>query len=589
MWEASPRWTLVSLVTTLLQAGLPVVTLYLMKLAVDAVTAGVQGNEAVAFGTVVLYFALLAGTALLSALVGAVAKHAREAQGHLVTDRVLEVIHEKSVAADYGFYEDPRYHDTLHRAQREAPHRPPQVLNSLLQVTRSGLTVLGVLGLLASAHWGVVPLLLAGVAPVLWVRLRHADRQYRWELRRSSTERRSNYLSWILTNTRPAKEVRIFGLGPLLVDWFRDLRSLLREEKIELSREEATEEVAAQLVVTAAAFGAFLIIAYQTYEGAITVGSLVMYLGAVQKGKSMMSSLFQGLGSLYESNLFLSLLDDFLEVEPTITPPGDPEPVPTALSEGIVFRDVSFRYPGSSRPLLEDVSLEIRPGEAVALVGANGAGKSTIVKLLCRLYDPDAGRITLDGVDIRRFDPEEYRRLLSVVFQDFGRYHLPARENIGFGDVRRDSEGDWIRDAAETANVAEALEELRDGYDTVLGRLFEDGEELSIGEWQKVALARMFAGDAEIMVVDEPSSSLDASAEAELFDTIRRLVTDRSALLISHRFSTVRMADRIYVMDGGRIVESGSHEELLERDGKYARLFRLQAAPYREGEPTTIP
>lgn len=589
VWQASPRWTVVSLAVTLLQAGLPILSLYLMKLAVDALAAGARGTGDVSFETVVIYFALLAGTALLGAAAGAVAKHAREAQGYLVTDRVLEIIHEKSVAADYAYYEDPRYHDTLHRAQREAPHRPPQVLNSLLQVTRSGLTVLGALGLLATAHWGVVLLLVVGVAPVLWVRLRHADRRYRWEKRRSSTERRANYLSWLLTNPNPAKEVRIFGLGRRLVDRFRDLRTLLREEKTDLSREEGTEEVGAQIVVTAAAFAAFVIIAFQTYQGAITVGSLVMYLGAVQKGRSMMTSLFQGLGSLYESNLFLSLLDDFLDVEPSIVAPDDPEPVPSSLSEGLAFEDVTFRYPGSSRPMLEDVNLEIRPGEAVALVGPNGAGKSTVVKLLCRLYDPQEGRVTLDGVDIRRFDPGEYRRVLSVVFQDFGRYHLSARDNIAFGDIRRDPGGDWVREAAKTANVAPAIEELRDGYETVLGRLFEDGEELSIGEWQKVALARMFAGDGELMVVDEPSSALDAAAEAELFDTIRRLVTDRSALLISHRFSTVRMADRIYVLDDGRVVESGSHEQLMEADGKYARLFRLQAAPYREDETPSPP
>ncbi len=556
-----------------------------MKLAVDAVTAGVTGSGEAGFGVVVLYLALLAGAALLSAGVGVAARHVGEAQSQLVTDHVLELIHQKSVQVDYGYYEDPRYHDTLHRAQQEAPYRPPQVLSSLLQVGRSGLTVIGVFGLLATAHWGVVALLIAGVAPILWVRLRHARREYRWEIRRSATERRANYLSWLLTNETLAKEVRILELGPRLMDRFRELRALLRGEKIELSRERTREELAAQAVVTLAALGAFLIIASRTYEGTITVGSLVMYLGAVQKGKGTMGSLFDGLGTLYENNLFLSLLDDFLEVEAEVRAPDDPEPVPRPVREGVALEEVTFRYPGSSRPLLEDVSLRIRPGEAVALVGPNGAGKSTIVKLLCRLYDPVEGRITLDGFDIRRFRPEEYRRALAVVFQDFGRYHFTARENIRIGDVRREPGGDWVEEAARTAGADGFLRELREGYETVLGRLFEDGEELSIGEWQKVALARMFASDADLLVVDEPTSALDADAEAELFGTLQRLLTDRAALLISHRFSTVRMADRIYVLDDGRIVEQGTHRELLRREGLYARMFHLQAAPYLGEEP----
>lgn len=583
VWEASPGWTVASSALTLLQAVLPLATLYFLKLAVDAVAAGAGGGSGeAAWGTVLLYLALLAGSALLASAAGTAAGHASQAQSQLVTDHVLELIHQKSVAVNYGYYEDPRYHDTLHRAQREAPYRPPQVLSSLQQVARSGLTLLGVFGLLATAHWGVVPLLAAGVVPILWVRLRHADRSYRWQVRRSSTERRANYLSWMLTNPTPAKEVRSFGLGDHLVDWFRDLRALLRREKIQLSRDRATEELAAQVAVTAAAFGAFLLIASRTYAGAVTVGSLVMYLGAVQKGKSTMEGFFSGIGTLYENNLFLSLLDDFLDVEPRIVAPDDPKPVPSPVQEGIVMESVDFRYPGSSRPLLENVSLRIRPGEVAALVGMNGAGKSTLVKLLCRLYDPQGGRITLDGVDIREFRPEEYRRAVSVVFQDFGRYHFSARENVRLGNIRREPGGGWIREAARTAGADEVIRELREGYETVLGRLFEDGEELSFGEWQKVALARVFASDADVLVVDEPTSALDAAAEAELFGTLKRLVTDRAALIISHRFSTVRMADCIYVLDGGRIVERGNHQELLERDGNYARLFRLQAASYRE-------
>lgn len=579
VWESSPRWTVLSLGLVLVQAVLPLVTLYLTKLVVDAVAAGVGGEAP--FRSVLLYIGLAALAGLLSAAAGSAATLIGEAQGHLVTDHILEVIHEKSVAADLGYYEDPQYHDTLHRAQQQAPYRPAKVLNGLLQLARTGLTVVGIVILLATVHWLLAALLFVAVVPALLVRLRHADRTYRWQLHRASTERQASYFSWILVNPILAKEVRTFGLGRPLIDTFRDLRATLRGEKIELSRRRVTGELGAQALGAAAVFASFGIIAFQTLQGTLTLGDLVMYFGAVQKGQSLLGGLFGALGGLYEDNLFLSLLDDFLGVEPRITAPADPRPVPTPPRQGLVFEEVSFRYPGSSRPLLAGVALELRPGEVVALVGPNGAGKTTIVKLLCRLYDPDGGRITLDGIDLRDFDPHEYRRLLAVVFQDFGCYHFTARENIRLGNVRREPQGDWIEEAARTAGADQVIRRLRHGYDTVLGRLFENGEELSIGEWQKVALARAFASEGHVLVVDEPTSALDAAAEAEFFGTLRRLVHDRSALLISHRFSTVRMADRIYVLDGGGIVESGSHDELMERGGMYARLFGLQAAPYQ--------
>jgi ATP-binding cassette subfamily B protein len=490
---------------------------------------------------------------------------------------------------DLRYYEDAAYHDSLHRAQQDAPYRPTAVLGNLLRVTQSGLTVLGIVGLLVTIHWLLAVFLFVAVIPALWVQIRYSERYYEWQKRTSQLDRHVGYLSYLILHPPPAKEVRLFGLGDVLAGRYRDLRRRLRSETIAMAKTRSLGDAFAQSVAALVVFGAFAYIAWRSYQGDLSIGDLVMYFGAVQRGQGAAQGLFAALGSLYEDNLFLTTLEDFMAVEPEVAAPPDPRPVPDPIRQGIALEGVSFRYPGSSRPLLEKIDLVIRPGEVVALVGSNGAGKTTIVKLLCRLYDPDEGRITIDGIDLREFDPVELRCEISVVFQDFVHFFLPARDNIWFGDVTRPREDASIIEAAVTAGADPFLRELRRGYDTVLGPLFSEGEELSIGEWQKVAIARAFFHEAQLLVVDEPTSALDALAEAELFEKLRDLVRGRSTVLISHRFSTVRMADRIYVIDDGKILESGSHEELMLLGGKYASLFRMQAAPYRDTDARVEP
>ena len=583
VWDGSRALTVVGLLLVLLQSLLPLAILYLTKLVVDALAFEVQGGD-VAFSRVLLLLGLTAGVGLLGTLLAAISGLVAEAHSNRVTVRVLETLNRKSVEMDLRYYEDAAFHDSLHRAQRDAPHRPTAVLNNLLRVIQTGLLVVGIVGLLVTIHWLLAVFLFLAVLPALLVRVRHADRFYEWQKRSSQLDRQVSYLSYLLLQPPTAKEVRLFGLGEVLANRHRDLLRRLHHESFDLSKRRGGEDAIAQTVAATVVFGAFAYIAWRTYQGELSIGDLVMYFGAVQRGQSAAQGLFSALASLYEDNLFLATLEEFMAVEPQVSAPADPAPVPDPIRQGIVFEDVSFHYPGSSRPLLEGIDLEIRPGEVIALVGANGAGKTTIVKLLCRLYDPDRGRITVDGIDLRRFDPVELRREISVVFQDFFHFALPARDNIWFGDVTRPREGEQVVEAARTSGADPFLRELRYGYDTVLGPLFSEGEELSIGQWQKVATARAFFRDAQLLVVDEPTSALDAMAEAELFEKLRHLVRGRSTVLISHRFSTVRMADRIYVIDEGRIQESGSHEELMLQGGRYASLFRLQAAPYREGD-----
>lgn len=579
VWGAAPRWTMLTLGLAVVLAVLPLAGLWLTKTIVDGVTAAVQGGGASpGFGGILLQIGLLALVGLLTAAARAGNQLAVEAQGHLVTDHVVERVHEKSVELDLAYYEDPRFFDTLHRAQREAPSRPTGILTALVQLVRDGLTLLGVLGLLVAVHPALPVFLVVAVLPGFMVRLRLSGELDEWQRRTSDSQRRARYLDRIVTHPWYAKELRLMELGDYFRERYAELRQRLRGERIALARRTSRAKVIAHLGAAAAVFVAFGYVAFQTYAGAITIGSLVMYFGAVRKGESVTQSIFRALTRLYEDNRFLRYLEEFLELEPALPVPERTETLPERPERGFEVADVRFTYPGTGRPILDGVDFRLAPGEMVGLVGENGSGKSTLVKLLCRLYDPDAGTVTLDGTDLSRLDPRELRRMLSVVFQDHVQYQMSARENVWFGDVIRDQDDDRIRWAVRAAGAEELIERLPRGYDTVLGYWFEDAQELSAGEWQKVALARALVRDADFLVLDEPTSDLDARAEARFFDALENLPANPGILVISHRITPLASADRICVLDDGRIREEGTQEELLRAGGRYAELHRLQHA-----------
>ncbi|MFO7665879.1 MAG: ABC transporter ATP-binding protein [Desulfobacterales bacterium] len=582
VWQSAKGWTIANGVLVLVQGVLPLLPLYLMKLTVDAVTAGVVApDKGIAFRHVLLLVGLMAAVTLLSSLIRSIAGLISEWQAYIVTDHMSDVIHAKSVEVDLEYYESARYYDTLHRAQREAPSRPLGIVNGLTQIGQSGISLLAIAALLVSFHWLIAAILFIAVISGTAVRLKYTGKLYRWQREQTSTERQAGYLNWMLTDSSIAKEIRLFDLGPLFTRRFRDVRQKLRKGRMAITRRRSVADFAAQIFAAMAIYGSCAYVAYEAMRGKITMGDLVMYYQAFQRVQGYLQGILGSLAGLYEDNLFLSNLYEFLDLKRTVIEPVHASPVPQPMQSGIVLNHVSFQYPAGTRKALEGISLTIKPGEVVALVGENGSGKTTLIKLLCRLYDPTGGTITIDGVDLRQFETKALRNEIAIIFQDYAHYHLTARENIWLGYTALPPDHERIIAAARHSGADDVIRGLPHGYETILGKWFEDGEELSMGEWQKVALARAFMRDAQIIVLDEPTSSLDAKAEYEVFQRFRQLVSGRTAVLISHRFSTVRMADRIYVLQNGSVIEGGTHEELLRAGGTYARLFEMQARHYQ--------
>ena len=582
VWRCAPGWTLLNLILVITQGLLPLAALYLMKEIVDAVVTGVGSPDPQTAFSTVFWWVLLAGAvAMLSALCNSLSGLVGEAQGMAVSDHLSDLIHAKSIAVDLDYYDNPAFHDTLHQAQSQAPFRPARIINGLVQTIQSGITVIGIVWLLFAFNWLTGLILLVAALPAGVVRLVYARRLFGFEQRHAQRERRAWYYHWLITGREFAKEIRLFDIGRVFSARYRELRHELRDGRLRISRHRSISDGLVQGLASLAVFGTLLFMAYQAVNGVITIGVLVMYFQGFQRAMTFLQSLLRGLAGLHEDNLFLTNFYRFLDFESAIQAPAHPVALPALTGEGLIVRRVSFTYPRAKRQSLHEVDFHLRPGEVVALVGENGAGKSTLIKLLCRLYDPENGTITVDGVDLKQLDPVAWQRQISVVFQDYIHYDLSVRENIWLGDVDAESNNDLIVKAAQLAGIDAAVRRLPAGYDTQLGTQFPDGRELSIGEWQKLALARAFFRKARLVILDEPSSALDPLAEAELIEQFRQIIQGRSAIIISHRLSTIRMADRIFVMAHGRIVENGSHAELLAQQGTYSRLYRAQAEHYQ--------
>lgn len=583
VWRAAPRYTFLSTCILVVQGLVPVATIYVFKLIVDHISGRPSGIVSAQYSDhlVLLVFVAL-GIALLGNLSNAMLGHTSAVQAHLVADHMQRVVQTKSIEMGLSYYENSQFFDKLHRAQREAPSRPLRIVQGLSSVGRNGITLIGAFAVLFSFHWSIVAAVLVTSIPAVFFRIRHADGMYELERERTNSERLSRYLNEVITTAGHAKEVRVFGFGPMMIRRFAELRNNLLDGLVRVSIQGHRRQFLSESIATLAGYGSLAFIAQRALVGSITLGELVMYFGAFQVAIGSLRPTLSSLAELYENNLFLFSLFEFLALPRDVADPPHPKAIPRQWQSGLCVENLTFRYPGTRENILDDVRLQIAPGEIVAIVGHNGSGKTTLTKLLCRLYDPTEGRITVDGVDVRDFRSEDYRKQISVIYQDYGQYHLSARDNILLGSPDLGRSDPAIVAAAKWANIHDELMDLPQGYDTVMSRSLADGEEFSGGQWQKLALARAFVRDSQLVILDEPTSALDAAAESAFFEQFRKMARGRAALIISHRFSTVRLATRIYVLAQGRVIEEGTHDELIAVGGVYASLYRQQASYYED-------
>lgn len=582
IWSAAPRWTAGWGLLLFVQGFLPVAIVYLTRTVVNRLVAAVDmGGTWETLQSALLPIALLAGVMLLKDSLQSILEWVRAVQAELVHDRIAGLIHRKSVAVDLAFYESPDFFDRLDRARSDAASRSISLLESTGSLLQNTITLLAMSAVLAMYGILLPIMLILSTIPALFMVMRYNRRYHRWWERRTTDRRWLAYFDGVLTHRDAAAELRLFDSAEHFRSAYRSLRNSLRIEGTRLIRNRSLARLGAGAISLLMAGATMAWMVWRAAQGWLTLGDLALFYQAFNQGQGLVRTLLGNVGEIYNSGLFLQNLFDFLALEPQLKEPAEPVVLSPTPQRKIAFRNVAFRYPASGRFALKGFNLTVHAGQVAAIVGANGSGKTTMVKLLCRFYDPETGAVEIDGVDLRSLSIRQLRRMVTLLFQVPLRYNESARNNIAIGDLSRWSDTPDIEASARGAGAHDFIARLSHGYDTLLGKYFISGTELSEGEWQRVALARAYLRRSDIVVLDEPTSALDSWSESDWFERFRRMTNGRTAIIITHRLTIARRADVIHVMDQGTIVESGTHDELLTMGGPYAQswLAQMQSTP----------
>jgi ATP-binding cassette subfamily B protein len=546
-----------------------------MKMVIDELTEG-ESFDMSKTDQIVMYLICMGGVLLLNAATSNIAQYISELQQQKVADYMAGLIQKKSLEVDMKLYDDPDFHNSYFLAQRHGLHRPSQLVAGLMDFLQNAFSLLFLGGFVFYLHEFVALLLFVSVFPSAIIKYLMAEKLFHWEKKRTSMEREAVYLNMMVTDAAYAKEVRIFDAGLSLSKRFQALKSTLFGEKKGLNGLRVKMNVGAQAVEIVAEIWSYIFVVYRTINGLISIGELVIFFQAFQKGKANLSASLQAMVKLAEHRLFLSHFLRFIKLKPTMKDQADRLALNGPITSGITLSQVSFKYPKTESYAVEDISLNIPMGQITALVGDNGSGKSTLVKLIARLYDPLEGSLSLDGTNYKAIRLSDLRAKMSITFQDFAKYFLTIGENIRFSDLDNKERETLAAEYAQMTGADLFINELPNGYQQRLGRMFSESTELSVGQWQKIALARMLYKEAEVLIVDEPTSAIDPIAEHKIFEKLKEMAPNKIILLVTHRLYNLKMADQIVVMSKGKVIEQGSHDDLIIRNGQYAKMLSKQ-------------